>query len=537
LSPTSPNPTQFGRIQDPAGQRFYGFPALAVNKNNDMLISYSRWSSQLYASAAYSFRAGTDPINTLRTEATLRAGSAPYNKKFSGSRNRWGDYSNAQVDPVNDLDIWAIQEFASVASGGYDRWGTWWIRIALGPATPVPYVQLGTITATDTNASDPDVLVEPGESGKLTIQLKNTGTGAATAVSGKLATTTPGVTITTNTSAYPNLAASTGVGNNTTPFAYTLASTVPCGTLVSFTLTVTYSGGPGSPKAFSFKVPSGKANTPFTVTRTGTAVAIPDNNTTGVNILLSVSQVGRIADINFKFGGTACSTVDGATTVGLDHTWVGDLIVTWKAPQGTIVTLMSQPGGAGNSGTNFCNTTLDDESAGASIQNVTSAQNPYTASYKPNSPLSAFDGQISNGTWTLNVSDRASQDTGSVRTFSLIITTYSCSTTALATPFEGQGSDSVLASLGTGGDSAAAPFTSMASLTPRPQAFTGQCAEQESVATGFAVGPQASLTRRDDRPAPLTGDCPRQGRTEGGVMWNSAFIMKQYGELFRLLTG
>jgi subtilisin-like proprotein convertase family protein len=418
---------QRGRVEDAAGQMFYAFPSIAVNKNNDVLIGYSRFSSQQYASANYSFRAGTDPVNTLRADAILKAGSAPYDKDFGSGRNRWGDYSSTVVDPLNDLDMWTIQEHSAPTSGGYTRWGTWWGRI--GPATQVPLIQRGTVTATD-GGTDPDTLIEPGENdNKLSVQLKNTGNGAATAISGKLTTSTAGVTITTDTSAYPNLAATTGVGTNTTPFAFNVASTVPCGQFISFTLTITYTGG-GGPTVFVFTIPTGKAGVAVTKPRTGEAVAIPDKTSAGVNIPLVVSGfTGRISDLNFKFGGTACSTTAGSTTVGLDHTWVGDLVMTLTSPQGTVVTLMNQPGGDFNEGHNFCNTLLDDESAGISIQSVTTAQAPYVGSFKPNTPLSAFDGENPNGTWTLNVSDRAELDTGSVRAFSLIITPYECSMT------------------------------------------------------------------------------------------------------------
>ena len=428
---------QRGRVDDATGNKFYGFPSIAVNKNKDVLIGYSRFSSQQYASANYSFRAGTDPVNTLRDPATLKAGSAPYFKTFGGDRNRWGDYSSTVVDPLNDLDMWTIQEHAAAVSGGVSRWGTWWGRIA--SITPTPLIQLGTVTARDsTPTPDVDTAVEPGENGRLTIQLRNVGSGAATAVSATLSTTTPGVTITQNASAYPDLAAKSGVGNNSTPFTFSVASspTVLCSQKVSFTLQVTFAGSV-SPVTLNFSITVGKSEAPVTKTYTGAAKTIPDNNTTGVNVTLNVSGfTGNISDLNFMFGGSSCSTTPGSTTVGLDHTWVGDLVVTLKSPQGTVVTLTSRPGGPNNNGVNFCNTTLDDESAGASIQTITPATAPYTGSFKPIDALSAFDGQNPNGTWTLNVKDVAEGDVGHVRNFSLIISVYTCSTTAFASPLE-----------------------------------------------------------------------------------------------------
>ncbi|MBD0372849.1 MAG: DUF4214 domain-containing protein [Pyrinomonadaceae bacterium] len=122
-------------IQDTSGNTFYAFPSITVNKNNDVLIGYSRFSASQYASANYSFRAGTDPANTLQDDAVLKAGEAPYYKAPTG-KNRWGDYSNTIVDPVNDTDMWTIQEYASTPLNGTDRWGTWWGRVVPGTGPP-----------------------------------------------------------------------------------------------------------------------------------------------------------------------------------------------------------------------------------------------------------------------------------------------------------------------------------------------------------------------------------------------------------------
>ncbi len=133
---TSGNILQRGRLDDPSGNIFYGFPSIAVNQNNDVLIGYSRFSASQYAGASYSFRAASDPANTLRDRVTLKDGQAPYYKINTGTRNKWGDYSSTVVDAANDLDFWTIQEYAATASGGIDRWGTWWGH--LSPTSPPP---------------------------------------------------------------------------------------------------------------------------------------------------------------------------------------------------------------------------------------------------------------------------------------------------------------------------------------------------------------------------------------------------------------
>ncbi|HEX5734877.1 MAG TPA: BACON domain-containing carbohydrate-binding protein [Blastocatellia bacterium] len=128
------NIQQRGRIDDPSGLNFFAFPTIAVNLFNDVLVGYSRFSATQYASANYSFRAASDAPNTLRDDAVLKAGEASYFKTFGGASNRWGDYSSTVVDPVNDTDLWTIQQYATQPSGGFDRWATWWGRIA--PAAP-----------------------------------------------------------------------------------------------------------------------------------------------------------------------------------------------------------------------------------------------------------------------------------------------------------------------------------------------------------------------------------------------------------------
>ncbi len=119
-------------------------------------------------------------------------------------------------------------------------------------------LEVGTVTAAEA-PGDADGSIEAGEGATLTVQVKNTGAVAATGLSATLTTSTPGVTISQPaTSAYPDLPAQTGAGTNATPFRFTLAPTAPCPLAISFTLTVTYTGGP-SPKPLTFTVPTGQA--------------------------------------------------------------------------------------------------------------------------------------------------------------------------------------------------------------------------------------------------------------------------------------
>ena len=120
----------FGRVEDPDGADMFAYPSIAANRYNDVLLGYSRFSSAEYPGAAYSFRVFDDPTDELRMETLLKAGQGPYYVPVFG-QNRWGDWSATTPDPVNDTDMWTIQQYGAQtnAAPGDSRWGTWWGRV------------------------------------------------------------------------------------------------------------------------------------------------------------------------------------------------------------------------------------------------------------------------------------------------------------------------------------------------------------------------------------------------------------------------
>lgn len=292
----------------------------------------------------------------------------------------------------------------------------------VGPLTvnPVPALALGAFTVTPIGG-DGDAFLDPGEGGTLNFQLINNGANAATNVRAGLSTSTPEIVISQGNSNYPTLGPAAS-GTNLSPFVFYLPPNISCGQTIDFTLSVSSEGnGFASEGEYHVSISTGESLPPNTVTQSyiGPAVAIPDNDPAGVNVPITVSGVsGTIDDLNFRIDGTSCTTAIGATTVGIDHTWVADLVVKLRSPSGTEVNLINAVGGDGN---NFCNTFLDDQSVGNSIQSVTSANAPFTGSFKPNNFLNAYRGENPNGVWTLNVSDTVASDVGNVRAFSLIV--------------------------------------------------------------------------------------------------------------------
>lgn len=130
-----------GRVEDATatlinGGKNYGYASLSVNKNNDVLLGFSEFESDDYADAGYTFRLGSDAAGTMRDPVIYKEGEDYYSKTFSGTRNRWGDYSHTVVDPVNDRDLWTMQEYAMLRVGttgqgtNDSRWGTWWAKLS-----------------------------------------------------------------------------------------------------------------------------------------------------------------------------------------------------------------------------------------------------------------------------------------------------------------------------------------------------------------------------------------------------------------------
>jgi hypothetical protein len=115
----------FGRIGDATGVTWLGYPSIAVNSREQVVIGYSIFSPERFASAGFSLRPGGCD-SALSEIHTLRDGDAAYERLDGAGLNRWGDLSETVVDPSDDLRIWTIQEYAAPHSGGTSRWGTWW---------------------------------------------------------------------------------------------------------------------------------------------------------------------------------------------------------------------------------------------------------------------------------------------------------------------------------------------------------------------------------------------------------------------------
>ena len=151
-------------------------------------------------------------------------------------------------------------------------------------------------------------------------------------------------------------------------------------------------------EAITFTSPTGSYN-------------IPDNNATGVTASINISGQPNISSFN------------SVTISGLTHTWYGDLraflsngtttvqllSTRWSPDNATFLT------GNGNADLNG-NYTFATTGANWYTQ---AGLVPSATTYASFQSLSAFNGSSLNGTWTLNVQDRLSDDTGTFSSFSI----------------------------------------------------------------------------------------------------------------------
>lgn len=256
--------------------------------------------------------------------------------------------------------------------------------------------------------------VDPGDTVTVSLPVTNVGDATAVSTSVVLTTSTPGVTISPRAQSYGAIPRGETVVKD---YTVTIPASHEVGVPVQFATRVTFAGV-FSPKAGGFSVDVGRpSEEAVSFAYAGDAVAIPDNSTVGATLEIPVSGFGRASKISFSIDGTDCSS---ATTVGLNHTYVGDLVGQIISPSGATATLFSRNGGSGD---NLCQVVFDDSAANP-FASVTSSNAPFTGSWQPVSPLDGLRSQPVDGTWKFFVIDAAGLDTGSVRAVSLHFNGY-----------------------------------------------------------------------------------------------------------------
>jgi cysteine-rich repeat protein len=153
-----------------------------------------------------------------------------------------------------------------------------------------------------------------------------------------------------------------------------------------------------------FDLGCGTGETQVVVTNS-TALAIPDNNTTGVRSPVAVTTTGAVKKAAVYLG-------------RVTHAYDADLDISLESPSGLSRDLTSDNG---STGLNYIRTFLDD---GATTL-VTAGVAPFTGRFRSEQTLatsaSDFLDKAAAGSWNLRLVDDASGDTGTLNTWSLLL--------------------------------------------------------------------------------------------------------------------
>lgn len=133
IDPIAVSTVQVGTVNDPV--LGYMMPSISVNANDEVVLGFSGSSANQFAGAYFAGRVPTDPAGQLSAPVLLKAGANSYNTVDASGVNRWGDYSLTTIDPLDDLTVWTIQEYARNAA---DTWGTRIGRLEFPFTCPAP---------------------------------------------------------------------------------------------------------------------------------------------------------------------------------------------------------------------------------------------------------------------------------------------------------------------------------------------------------------------------------------------------------------
>lgn len=119
---TIPTLVQSGTLFDNAATnpKYYFNASIMTNKNLDLVISSTVSGNLDYTNVIYAARKATDIPGTLRDPVYITQAANSYNFGTLAQINagallgqRWGDESSLSPDPINDLEIWNTQEYAT----------------------------------------------------------------------------------------------------------------------------------------------------------------------------------------------------------------------------------------------------------------------------------------------------------------------------------------------------------------------------------------------------------------------------------------
>ncbi len=357
---------------------------------------------------------GNDFTGTLFDDAAatpIASGSPPFTGAFRP------DSPLSVFNGAPAAGNWTLAVVDSASNDAGEILG-WTLHFSYPPGPCGAGAAYASSTATDAclggGAHGGDGILDRGEDVVTAVTIRNSGTVPLTGVTATLSTTMAGVTVTRAEAAFADMAPDAVAQSAAPHFAYAIGPTVPCGADIPFTLTVRAAEGTFT-DAFTARTGS-----PAVSTRSYPSMdvpkSIPDNNPAGVTSTVAVAETGAVSGVR--------------VTVNLTHSYDGDISLSLVGPNGAEVSLSAKHG---SSGDNYTGTVFDD----AAATPIASGSPPFTGSFRPDAPLSAFHGLPANGAWTFKVVDSVSNDVGTIDAWTLeltLATGVTCHDCVLAVP-------------------------------------------------------------------------------------------------------
>ena len=400
----------------------------------------------------------------------------------------------------------------SPITGLYSNAGATIPYVAGTPASIVYAKPAGTTTYTAAYSSGPCA----ASTNNVTVTVNPIPTVAVTPTSGcsPLTMTASGATTYSWTPA-AGLSATTGATVTATPTANTVYTVTGTTAGCSNTATASVSFTPPAPTVFPAPPVSACLGTPQPISITTAAgfgapvtVSFPSGT---LNLAIPENVSGISHTVNVSGIPTGAVITAASVTLNISHTYVGDCMISLKAPNNNILNLDNLLNGTNNPGANFTNTIIGSTGTTALSAGVA----PFTALFKadgntgatgafgvpsgatgfaPNTPTFAGLYSVPNGPWTIAMYDAGPPDVGSLTNWTLNITyTPIVPFTGIFTPNAGLFLDAA----GT------VPYagTSVSTVYAKPPASTTYSV---TIANGTCVSPATSIPVTVNTPVAIT---------------------------------
>jgi hypothetical protein len=115
---SSPVVFQQGTVGGGTSSVAFWMGSIAMDKNGDIALGYSKSNKTVKPSIEYAGRIPTDALGKMESPKLIITGTGVQTNSFS----RWGDYSSMAIDPADDCTFWYTQEYYKTT--GSFNWNT-----------------------------------------------------------------------------------------------------------------------------------------------------------------------------------------------------------------------------------------------------------------------------------------------------------------------------------------------------------------------------------------------------------------------------